>query len=111
MSNERTANGGRLTRAMHRAAAAIYSATVLNGGSDSDDSRERRGELARSEPTVGDSQAPEAQQEGEVRAECHALVPDIPSVQHSQGSGTDATEGALQGQSEGVSDSSGTTQR
>ena len=35
MSNERTANGGRLTRAMHKAAAALYAATVLGGGSDS----------------------------------------------------------------------------
>ena len=84
MSNERTANGGRLTRAMHKAAAALYSATVLGGGSDrgADDERERADELARSESTVADSQAPEAQQEGEVRAECHAPVPDIPSVQH-----------------------------
>ena len=61
-----------------------YSATVLGGGSDrgADDERERADELARSESTVADSQAPEAQQEGEVRAECHAPVPDIPSVQH-----------------------------
>ena len=66
MSNERTANGGHLTRAMHKAAAALYSATVLGGGSDrgADDERERADELARSESTVADSQAPEAQQEG-----------------------------------------------
>ena len=112
MSNERTANGGRLTRAMHKAAAALYSATVLGGGSDrgADDERERADEHARCESTVGDSETPQSSTEG-VSASGNAAVPDIPSVPDNKGGSTDASEGALQGQSEGVSDSSGTPQR
>ena len=104
MSNERTANGGRLTRAMHKAAAALYAATVLGGGSDS-------GAEGPQESVLGHSETPQVQQEGQIRVECNEAVPDIPSDRHSQGGGSDASEGALQGQLEGVSDSSGIAQR
>ena len=57
MSNERTANGGRLTRAMHKAAAALYAATVLGGGSDS-------GAEGPQESVLGHSETPKCNKKG-----------------------------------------------
>jgi len=100
-NNERPVTGTRLTRAMHRAAAALYAAGFER-------EREEPYELVRpSEPVHAPSQLAKE----ELPAASNAPVPDLPPVLHSEGGSTDATEGALQGQSEGVSDSSGTTQR
>lgn len=92
MSNERTANGGRLTRAMHRAAAAIYAATVLGGGSDSG---------------IGTGLSEQAIQVTEV--EGNSVLPDVSQERHDEGSGVGASEGDVQGQSEGSTDLSGET--
>lgn len=94
MSNERTANGGRLTRAMHRAAAALYSAGF---------------ERDREEPVVGDSQTTKEREELSVAD--NEVVSDISSVQHDEGGSTGEAP-ILQGdRDQGIPDSSGETQR
>lgn len=93
MSNERTANGTRLTRAMHRAAAALYAAGF---------------ERQREEPVIGDSEANETQNIGDQRNE---VVSDISPVQHDEGgSSTEAPIVQVIGD-QGIPDSSGETQR
>lgn len=102
MSNERTANGGRLTRAMHKAAAALYAATVLAGGSDRD--------AVEGANSVGVHEASEVEPK-ELSVASDQTVPDLSSDGDTKGAGSDETEGILQGQSEGVPDSSGEAQR
>lgn len=96
MSNERTANGTRLTRAMHRAAAALYGASF---------------EREREEPAIVDCEASEGKQEGGLETDSIATVSHFPADRHDEGSGVAETS-VMQGVGDkGVPDSSGETQR
>jgi len=96
MSNERTANGGRLTRAMHRAAAALYGASF---------------EREREEPIVEDSEVSENKLEEGVHVASIEVVSDLSADRHDEGSGVAETS-VMQGVGDkGIPDSSGETQR
>lgn len=94
MSNERTASGTRLTRAMHRAAAAIYAAGF---------------EREREEPVVGDCQASETDRP--VSPPSHEVVSDISPMRCDEGGSTTETSSVQDIEDKGISDSTGETQR
>lgn len=95
MSNERTANGGRLTRAMHRAAAAIYAAGF---------------ERQREEPVVEDSEATQASSQ-RLQSESNEVVSDISPMRCDEGGSIAEAPSVQDIGDKGISDSSGETQR
>jgi len=95
MSNEPRPRVNRITRAMHRAAAALYSAGF---------ERERE-----EPPTPGNSQTPEP--EGGVVIASNQTVPDLSPVQHDEGGSTEEATRVQDIGDQGISDSSGEAQR
>jgi len=112
MSNERTANGGRLTRAMHRAAAAIYAAGF---------------EREREEPVVEHFQGgppyhcseceqraignSEALQDERICSSSNEVVSDISPMRCDEGGSTSEAPSVQDIGDQGIPDSSGETQR